>query len=106
MLTFRSAKNFDYVKSLGATHTFDYKASDVAEQIKNATNNELSLAYDCIGAVREIIPAAGKKGCHIVSVLGNSIPKELPTNIKANGTFAGFIFNVSGGCLPYASLQS
>jgi len=88
-----SPKNFDYVKSLGATHVFDVHAPDVIQQIKDATHNKLSLVYDAFGATPNIIPALGENGGTIVTVLGNSVPKELPSNVKATGTYAGNIFN-------------
>jgi len=88
-----SPKNFDYVKSLGATHCFDYKATDVAQQIKTASQNKLSYVFDATGSVSAIIPALGENGGTIVTALSNSIPKELPANVKATGTFAGVIHN-------------
>lgn len=36
------------MKSLGATHAFDYRSSTCAEDIKKATSSRLAYALDCI----------------------------------------------------------
>jgi len=94
-----SPKNFDYVKSLGATHFFDYHASDIVQQIKTASHNKLSLAYDTVGATATIIAALGEHGGNVATALGNSIPKELPPNVKAKAVFAGVIHNNPEGAI-------
>jgi len=88
-----SAKNFDYVKSLGATHVFDYKDPKCIEDIKVASQNNLSLAFDAVGATKDCIAALGQNGGNVATSLGNSVPKELPSNVKAEGCFAGYIYN-------------
>lgn len=49
MLTTASPRNFDYLKSLGADAVFDYHEDTeaLASKIKERTNNELTLAWDC-----------------------------------------------------------
>ncbi|KAE8130880.1 chaperonin 10-like protein [Aspergillus pseudotamarii] len=44
-----SAKNFDYVRSLGASHVIDYGASDVVEQVK-AQGLRFRVAFDAISS--------------------------------------------------------
>jgi len=48
VLTTCSPRNFEYVKSLGASEAFDYNSPSVIEDIKAASSNALSLAFDCI----------------------------------------------------------
>jgi len=45
-----SPKNFEYVRSIGATHTIDYHSSDVVEQIRTVTGGALHHAIDCISS--------------------------------------------------------
>jgi NADPH:quinone reductase-like Zn-dependent oxidoreductase len=45
-----SPRNFDYVRSLGASFVFDHNAPDVVDQIKKAANNDLHYAFDTISA--------------------------------------------------------
>mmetsp|Transcript_20447 Transcript_20447/g.35279 ORF Transcript_20447/g.35279 Transcript_20447/m.35279 type:complete len:337 (+) Transcript_20447:110-1120(+) len=43
-----SKRNFDYVKSLGATHLVDYADTDVVKKIKDITHGELRYAFSTI----------------------------------------------------------
>ena len=43
-----SPRNFDLVKSLGATKAYDYKSPTCAEDMRRDTNNRLFYAFDCI----------------------------------------------------------
>ncbi|KAF7557825.1 hypothetical protein G7Z17_g378 [Cylindrodendrum hubeiense] len=43
-----SPRNFEMVKSYGASAVFDYKAESVAQDIKRHTNGKISLAIACI----------------------------------------------------------
>lgn len=43
-----SPRNFDYVKSLGADHVFDYSSPTCAQDIKEASKNTIGHAFDCI----------------------------------------------------------
>jgi len=51
------------------------------------------LAFDAVGATKDCIAALGHDGGHVASSLGNSVPKELPSNVTAEGCFAGLIYN-------------
>ncbi|KAH7312694.1 chaperonin 10-like protein [Stachybotrys elegans] len=53
-----SPHNFDYLSSLGAEDVFDYKAPDVAAEIRKYTDNRLKLAWDCTGLGGPIIAGA------------------------------------------------
>lgn len=43
-----SKDNHDLLKSLGAKYTFDYKDSDVIDQIKKAAGGEVEYGMDCV----------------------------------------------------------
>jgi NADPH:quinone reductase-like Zn-dependent oxidoreductase len=43
-----SPHNFDYVKSLGADHVFDYKSPTCGADIRKASNNKIFYAWDTI----------------------------------------------------------
>jgi NADPH:quinone reductase-like Zn-dependent oxidoreductase len=44
-----SPRNFDYVKSLGATAAFDYNSPTCGADIRALTSNSLHYVWDCIG---------------------------------------------------------
>jgi NADPH:quinone reductase-like Zn-dependent oxidoreductase len=48
VITTSSPHNFDYLKSLGASDTFDYRSPTCAGDIKAATSGQLKLAWDCV----------------------------------------------------------
>ncbi|EXJ83209.1 hypothetical protein A1O1_06828 [Capronia coronata CBS 617.96] len=50
VLTTCSPRNFDYVKSLGATEAFDYNDPKAPEAIRKYTSNKLTLAWDTISS--------------------------------------------------------
>lgn len=43
-----SPRNFEYVKSLGATAAFDYNDKNCVADIKKATGDKLGIVFDCI----------------------------------------------------------
>ncbi|KAG6333147.1 hypothetical protein ID866_5943 [Astraeus odoratus] len=45
-----SSRHHDYLRSLGARYTFDYKAPDMVDQIVRAAGGKIQLAMDCISA--------------------------------------------------------
>ncbi|KAF2165493.1 hypothetical protein M409DRAFT_24346 [Zasmidium cellare ATCC 36951] len=49
VITTCSARNFDFVKSLGADEIFDYNDPDVGKKIREVTNDKLYHVMDCIG---------------------------------------------------------
>jgi len=44
-----SPKNFDLVKSFGASDVFDYKDPDLVKHVQNAAKKPISYIYDSIG---------------------------------------------------------
>jgi NADPH:quinone reductase-like Zn-dependent oxidoreductase len=57
VITTCSPKNFDLVKSSGATHVFDYSDSDVANKILEA-EPELHYVFDTIGNEKSSVTAS------------------------------------------------
>jgi len=56
-----SAKHHEYLRSLGTTHTFDYKSPDLVKHIAAAVGGDgkVTLAVDCISA-EETLATIGK----------------------------------------------
>ncbi|KAI0112281.1 zinc-binding dehydrogenase [Hypoxylon sp. NC0597] len=68
-----SARNHEFLKSLGADAVVDYRDSDWPEQVRKLTHDGLELALDCIfekgtpeGTIKALSPT---KGGHIVAIL-------------------------------------
>lgn len=60
------------MKSLGATHAFDYRSPTCAEDIKKATSSRLAYALDCIAtppAIAISVAAFGPQGGKYTSLL-------------------------------------
>ena len=53
IVTTASPRNFDLVKSLGASAVFDYHAADVVAQIKAVTGNSVKKALDAAGSGKD-----------------------------------------------------
>ncbi|OTA53019.1 zinc-binding dehydrogenase [Hypoxylon sp. EC38] len=68
-----SARNHEFLKSLGADAVVDYRDSDWPEQVRKLTHNGLELGFDCIsekGTPEGIIKALSPtKGGHVVAIL-------------------------------------
>ena len=70
-----SPKNFELVKSLGASEVFDYRDPEVVSKIKSATKDSIRIAFDTIslrdsqGISAEIIAPSGGKVLHILGVI-------------------------------------
>lgn len=62
VITTSSAKNFDYLKSLGADHVLSYSDSNTPSEIKKLTNGKLYLGYDTVcesGSTQSIVDSFG-----------------------------------------------
>jgi NADPH:quinone reductase-like Zn-dependent oxidoreductase len=79
-----SPRNFEYVKSFGAEHVFDYKDPEVVSKIRQASNNSLQYAYDCpaqdMSTTEPISKALRDEGGVIVSSAVQ--PKPVPENVR------------------------
>jgi NADPH:quinone reductase-like Zn-dependent oxidoreductase len=74
-----SPKNFDYVKSLGATFVFDH-SGDVVSEVHNVTSGRLNYAIDAISA--ETAEKASKtlsSGGQLATIAG--VPKNPPSHV-------------------------
>jgi NADPH:quinone reductase-like Zn-dependent oxidoreductase len=58
-----SSRHHEYLRSLGATHTFDYRSSTLMEDLNRAAGgpNKLTMAIDCISTINTM--------CNIKDVL-------------------------------------
>ncbi|KAI0707802.1 GroES-like protein [Earliella scabrosa] len=73
VVTTASPRNFDFVKSLGASEVFDYKDPDVVAKIKAATGDSITKAVDAISlkeSQRITAEALAPSGGEVVLVLG------------------------------------
>jgi NADPH:quinone reductase-like Zn-dependent oxidoreductase len=70
-----SARNIDYVKSLGADEVIDYNAGGLTEQLKDAP---VDLIFDCVGG-ETVVEALGaiKTGGKVVSVADFAIGEKM-----------------------------
>ncbi|CAI7579209.1 unnamed protein product [Penicillium viridicatum] len=68
VVTTCSPRHHDLVKSLGASHAFNYRDAIVAESIKAATNSSLKYVFDCIGNDSSSVTAS-----HAISEQGGSL---------------------------------
>jgi NADPH:quinone reductase-like Zn-dependent oxidoreductase len=76
-----SAKHHAYLRSLGATHTFDYNSPSLVEDVTKAAGGKVTVAIDCV-SVKESLAILGK----IVSAPGK-VAFLLP--IKEGSTITG-----------------
>jgi NADPH:quinone reductase-like Zn-dependent oxidoreductase len=84
-----SKKNFKLMKTLGASYTFDYSASDVDSQIADVVKDNLRHAADCVSAesAQKVVNLMSYKDS-IVSVIAGD-PKEIPKNVTLNSVLIG-----------------
>lgn len=86
-----SPHNFDLLKQLGADHLFDYKDTECGKKIREASNNKLKLAFDCIaehGSEKICCDAIGSEGGQYSGLLPGPL-KEFPRkDVKSGWTFA------------------
>ena len=80
VLTTCSPRNFDLVKSLGATAAFDYNSPDCAKQIRDYSNNNLKYAFDCIALADSAKICADALSSTSGCVYSALLPVELPRN--------------------------
>jgi NADPH:quinone reductase-like Zn-dependent oxidoreductase len=72
VITTCSARNFDHVKSLGASAAFDYKDPDCGKKIREHTNDSLTKIFDTISkpdSAKNCTEALSSKGGKISCTL-------------------------------------
>mmetsp|Transcript_24063 Transcript_24063/g.27252 ORF Transcript_24063/g.27252 Transcript_24063/m.27252 type:complete len:360 (+) Transcript_24063:100-1179(+) len=98
ILTTCSARNFDYVKSLGATHPIDYNSENVVERVKELTEGfGVDAWIDLVGSesVADAIQAIAFGG-EVVSVVGSpthDLNKLFVLGQTVHHVFLGFAYN-------------
>ncbi|KAJ3329794.1 hypothetical protein HDU76_007128 [Blyttiomyces sp. JEL0837] len=102
-----SPKNYDLVKSLGATHVFDYKDPDVASKIvAAAADAKVSLAhgFDCVstGDSTVLVSKCLQKGGKICTLLTTTGPYENDVTVAVTliYTVFGTAFEFIGNSFP------
>jgi len=81
-----SPRNFDFLKSLGADHVFDYKDPGCGAKIRAATDDKLKLAFDTIsehGSWDVCCAALSSEGGHYTALLP---VKDFPRSDVKNTT--------------------
>ena len=82
IVTTASPKNFELVKSLGASEVFDYRDPEVVSKIKSATKDSIRIAFDTIslrdsqGISAEVIAPSGGKVLHILGVIPDATARK------------------------------
>lgn len=83
-----SARNFEYVASLGADHAIDYREGDVYAQIRDWAPDGVDLVVDTVGQGTFVDVVDVMKRGGIVAPIGTLIPNE-PTIDPAHAQKAG-----------------
>lgn len=108
VLSTSSAKNFDYVKGLGATHVFDYKSKTLVKDLLGVLKgHELVGAYTigrgavevCTGVMRKHDTRLTRKR---IAVAGAIIPTEKLTSFAGKGTF---LMGMVGGMIRSTGIR-
>lgn len=95
MVTTCSARNFEYVKSLGAEIVVDYNDADAGAQIRHFTNNELKYAWDTVSieASARICADALSTLSAIAPIYGSLLPVKSPrSDVEAVSTVMHTVF--------------
>ncbi|TKA78874.1 hypothetical protein B0A55_03821 [Friedmanniomyces simplex] len=104
VITTCSERNFDLVKSLGASAAFDYTDPDVAKKIREHTKDKLTHVFDCISE-----GDSPKISSESISSKGGKISYLLPTKHERTDvenkstlgyTIFGESFNFAGQDIP------
>jgi NADPH:quinone reductase-like Zn-dependent oxidoreductase len=92
-----SPKNFDYVRSLGADHVFDYRDPDVVKKIRE-TVPHIQYVFDTIGNETSSVTggeaAAGEHGAVLCTVRpGKTYTEAVPKSVKVTAVlvFTAFL---------------
>ncbi len=95
-MTTCSPRNFDYVKSLGATEAFDYNDKEAPSKIRKLTDNKLKYAWDTISEKDSAQFCADAlstdAGCKYGSILQAKSPRE---DVESTTTIMYTIFGES-----------
>jgi NADPH:quinone reductase-like Zn-dependent oxidoreductase len=94
VITTASPARHGYLKELGADVCFDYKESNVVSQIKQAAQDSLAYAIDCVSekeSIKQLCDALTDKNSQIATVLPN-VSTDMPAHIKEHRILMYTIF--------------
>lgn len=94
VITTASPARHPYLKELGADLCFDYKDSNAVAQIREAANDELAYAIDCISekeSIKHVCAALTGPNPQVVTILPR-ISNEIPASIKERSVLMYTIF--------------
>ncbi|KAJ5240801.1 Polyketide synthase enoylreductase [Penicillium citrinum] len=91
VITTCSPHNFDLVRGLGADSVYDYKHSEAAAQIRQATGDQLKLTLDWSRTKRENIVDSGTLGYTAVGEAFRKFGREFPPMPEDAAHIATFI---------------
>ncbi|KAK3111725.1 hypothetical protein LTR53_012732 [Teratosphaeriaceae sp. CCFEE 6253] len=104
VITTCSERNFELVKSLGASAAFSYQDPDVAKKIREHTNDQLTKVFDCIseGDSPKICSEAISSKGGVVSYLlpAKHERKNVENKATLGYTIFGEGFNFAGNDIP------
>jgi len=89
VITTASPQHHDYLRSLGAHVLLNYRDANVVEQVKNAANNRLCYAYDCVGDDKVLESLTRDHPAHIAYIARMTVPEGLPQNVTGHVVFLG-----------------
>ncbi|EXJ68765.1 uncharacterized protein A1O5_07696 [Cladophialophora psammophila CBS 110553] len=93
VITTCSPHNFDYVKRVGADVVLDYNSPSVVEDIKNAAQNNLGYALDCISlepSARICVSAMSESGGQLATLqpIADELVKSINDKVSNKMTVA------------------
>ncbi|KAK5045050.1 hypothetical protein LTR84_010198 [Exophiala bonariae] len=93
VLATSSPRNFDYVKSLGATEVFDYNEPNIGQKIREYTQNKLKLAWDTVSESESATIVAQAMSTESGGRYGSILPNKFPRDdVKHESTLMYTIF--------------
>jgi len=86
-----SPRNYEYVKSLGATHVVDHNSPDAVSQIKSITSGKLRFAYDTISTATAnlCLQCLSTSSPSYISYIAGKPSDPIPQNVTENSIFLG-----------------
>lgn len=94
VITTGSPARHEYLKELGADVCFDYNDSNVVSKIKQAAEENLCYAFDCISekdSTKQVCAALTDNNAQVVTILPVS-PDQIPSHVQQRSVLMYTIF--------------